>query len=71
MNKLWSAPDDENDLPEWMRPETYRNPKPRARSGLSLNEAILQAVRRPTPPGWETATLAELQSMNKDDPGKD
>lgn len=50
-NNYWGPPDDDNDLPEWMRPETYRNGgKPKMRSAKSLNESIMEAMAKPPVP---------------------
>lgn len=48
MNKnYWGEPDEEP-LPDWMNPQTYRNPRPRATK--SLNESIMEALKKPPVP---------------------
>lgn len=46
---FWGEPDEEP-LPDWMNPETYRNPQPKKRPGRSLNEAIEEAMKKPPVP---------------------
>ena len=47
MNKnYWGEPDDEP-LPDWMNPETYRNGNKLKKSVKSLEEAALEAMRKP------------------------
>ena len=52
MNKnYWGTPDEDSEpLPDWMNPETYRNPKPKMRAAKSLNESILEAMAQPPVP---------------------
>ena len=47
-NNFWGDPDDEP-LPDWMNPETYRNPKPKY-SGPSLEDEIKKALAKPPVP---------------------
>ena len=47
-NNFWGEPDDEP-LPAWMDPNTYRNPKPK-RVGSSLTEEIQKALSKPPVP---------------------
>lgn len=50
-NNYWGPPEDDNELPEWMRPETYHNGgKPKMRSAKSLNESIMEAMAKPPVP---------------------
>jgi hypothetical protein len=46
-NKFWGPPDDEEPLPDWMNPETYRNGNQNRPRGKSLNEAIMDAAKKP------------------------
>jgi hypothetical protein len=46
-NKFWGPPDDEEPLPDWMNPETYRNGNQNRSRGKSLNEAIMDAAKKP------------------------
>ena len=46
---FWGEPDDMEPLPDWMNPETYRQPKLKRR-GPSLNDAILEALKKPSVP---------------------
>ena len=48
-NNYWGEPDDEP-LPDWMNPETYRNSHIRPRPSKSLNEAIQECLRKPAIP---------------------
>ena len=45
-NNYWGPPDDEP-LPDWMNPETYRNGNQVKPKGKSLTEAILIAAQKP------------------------
>ena len=50
MNNNWWGPPDEDDepLPEWMRADTYRNPKPsKPFKSPSLEDAINSALKKP------------------------
>jgi hypothetical protein len=49
MNKnYWGEPDDyDNDLPDWMRAETYRNGNQLKRQVKSLEEACRDALKKP------------------------
>ena len=47
----WQYNDDSEPLPDWMNPETYRNPKPKFRGrGSSLTDAINEALKKPPIP---------------------
>ena len=48
-NNFWGPPDDIEPLPDWMNPETYRNPQntPFKKSTKSLFETINEAVKKP------------------------
>ena len=46
MNNHWGPPDDDNDLPDWMKASTYTNPIPK-RKVKSLTEAIEDAAKQP------------------------
>jgi hypothetical protein len=47
----WQYNDDSEPLPDWMNPETYRNPKPKFKSNSkSLNDTILEAMIKPPVP---------------------
>ena len=39
--------DDIEPLPDWMNPETYRNPKPKFRQGPDLNKTINDTLKKP------------------------
>jgi hypothetical protein len=45
-NNYWGPPDDEP-LPDWMNPETYRNGNQVKPKGKSLTEAIMTAAQKP------------------------
>lgn len=48
MNKnFWGEPDDMEPLPDWMNPETYRNPKPKLRPTKSIQDSIQEALKKP------------------------
>ena len=47
-NNFWGDSDDEP-LPDWMNPNTYRNPKPK-RFGPSLDDEIMKALAKPPVP---------------------
>ena len=47
-NNFWGEPDDEP-LPDWMNPETYRNQKTK-RVGPSLEDEIAKALAKPPVP---------------------
>lgn len=50
MKNFWGEPDDEP-LPEWMDPKTYRDGnKPKKRSGQTLEEAAAAALKKPAVP---------------------
>ena len=58
-NSWWGPPDDDVEpLPDWMNPETYRNPKPKLRAQKSLTEAISEAMKKPS---------VDLSFVNKND----
>ena len=48
-NKNWWGPpdDDIEPLPDWMNPETYRNPKPKLKQQKSIQESIQEALKKP------------------------
>jgi hypothetical protein len=47
----WQYDSDDEPLPDWMNPETYRNPKPKfGRSRNSLTDAINEALKKPPVP---------------------
>ena len=51
MNKnFWGEPDDIEPFPEWMLAETYRNGGQPKRKSKSLNEAIIEAMKKPAVP---------------------
>lgn len=58
-NKNWWGPpdDDIEPLPDWMNPETYRNPKPKLRPQKSMTDAIQDALQKPP---------VDLSYLNKD-----
>lgn len=47
-NNFWGEPDDEP-LPDWMNPQTYRDGKPK-RTGPSLEDEIAKALAKPPVP---------------------
>lgn len=47
---FWGDSYDDEPLPDWMNPETYRNPQPKRRYGQSLSEAIESALNKPPVP---------------------
>lgn len=49
-NNHWGEPDDVEPLPDWMLAETHRNPQKKTSSAKSLNEAILDAMKKPPVP---------------------
>jgi hypothetical protein len=57
-NNFWGPPDDEP-LPDWMNPETYRNGNKQKPRGKSLFEAINDAAQKPP---------VDLSYLNKDIP---
>lgn len=51
MNRnYWGPPDDDNDLPEWMRISTYQNGNQPKKSRQSLEEACAIALTKPSIP---------------------
>lgn len=46
-NNFWGPPDDDDQLPDWMNPETYRNGGQLKPRGKSLTEAIMDAAKKP------------------------
>jgi hypothetical protein len=60
MNNYWGPPDDEEPLPPWMDPKTYREgAKFKGMHNKSLEQACADALKRPavpiiiTPPDYE------------------
>ena len=49
-NKHWGEPDDVEPMPDWMLAETHRNQNNKPAKGKSLNESILEAMRKPPVP---------------------
>ena len=45
-HNFWGDPDDVEPLPDWMNPETYRNPK-KKRYTKTLEEAIQEVLKKP------------------------
>jgi hypothetical protein len=45
-NNFWGPPDDEP-LPDWMNPETYRNGGQLKPRGRSLADVIMDAAKKP------------------------
>jgi hypothetical protein len=49
MNKnFWGEPEPD-DLPDWMKPETYKNPQPK-KKGSDMNDVIMEALKKPPIP---------------------
>lgn len=48
-NNFWGEPDDEP-LPSWMDPNTYRNKLTPQRQPKTLSEAIAEALQKPAVP---------------------
>ncbi len=66
MNKkhnFWGDPDEEP-LPDWMNPETYRNGGKPKRRGKSLEESINEVLRKP--PMIQEGMHIPLQGNNND-----
>ncbi len=49
-NNHWGEPDDVEPMPDWMSAETHRNQNNRPAKGKSLNESIMEAMRKPPVP---------------------
>lgn len=52
---FWGEPDDVEPLPDWMNPETYKNPfNAKKKSSESLEKAAAEALKKPIIPtnGW-------------------
>jgi hypothetical protein len=47
---FWGEPDDIEPLPDWMNPETARRYNQIKRRNKSMNESILEALRKPPVP---------------------
>ena len=47
MNNFWGPSDDEEPLPAWMDPNTYRNGNQNKRPVKSLAEAAADALKKP------------------------
>jgi len=46
-HNFWGDPDDVEPLPDWMNPETHRNPFKKRLSSRSLEQAAAEILRQP------------------------
>lgn len=50
-NNYWGEPDDDMDMPDWMKASTYQNGgQPKIRKGKSLEQIAEEVLKKPAVP---------------------